>query len=254
MRCPGEHGRWAVPWGSHGPGKFAPPKPAGVGGQTPAPLVGAAPSCSPGLLPVHQPGLCYWLQVHTCDIPSPRHRQTDGPSNTSLQPAAPEAGVQTGKPFCCPSCKCPPIPLLIDQRPLPSEVLPAYPTAAMSRPSPPSALGAQLLVGREPECSGARRPDGPPEGCGWCVTAFLLEKYGLKNCVGLIRQPAGPGLAAICPSGLARWLLMAAASLRDVCLSGQGLLGLCSQPGLSQGLRNGDGADRQLLWEGRTLA
>lgn len=184
----------------------------------------------------------------------PQGTQTDGPSNTSLQPAAPEAGVQTGKPFCCPSCKCPPIPLLIDQRPLPSEVLPAYPTAAMSHPSPPSALGAQLLVGREPECSGARRPDGPPEGCGWCVTAFLLEKYGLKNCVGLIRQPAGPGLAAICPSGLARWLLMAAASLRDVCLSGQGLLGLCSQPGLSQGLRNGDGADRQLLWEGRTLA
>lgn len=112
----------------------------------------------------------------------PQGTQTDGPSNTSLQPAAPEAGVQTGKPFCCPSCKCPPIPLLIDQRPLPSEVLPAYPTAAMSRPSPPSALGAQLLVGEKKKKNHINRLHYSP--------GVSLKEQNLQPCVCC---PLSPG-------------------------------------------------------------
>ena len=86
---------------------------------------------------------------------------------------------------------------------------------------PPSpALGTRLLAGKAavlPGGSRARQPDG----CGWSLTAFLLEKYGVKNCVGLIRQPAGLASCRLPerPSEVAGW--PAPSSLwRAVCLSG----------------------------------
>ena len=91
----------------------------------------------------------------------------------------------------------------------------------MLPPSP--ALGTRLLAGKAavlPGGFGAWWPDG----CGWSLTAFLLEKYGVKNCVGLIRQPAGLASCRL-PERLSEVAGRPAPSSlwRAVCLSGSPL-------------------------------
>ena len=114
---------------------------------------------------------------------------------------------------------------------------------------PPSpALGTRLLAGKAavlPGGSRARQPDG----CGWSLTAFLLEKYGVKNCVGLIRQPAGLASCRLPerPSEVAGW--SAPSSLwRAVCLSGLSAR-LSPHPRLHQDMLPELGC-RNRAWEG----
>lgn len=66
----------------------------------------------------------------------------------------------------------------------------ACPPSGWSRPCP-----GRLLAGRT-----AVQPDGPPQGCGWRLTAFLLEKYGVKT-VWAHYAACWVGQAVVCPRG-----------------------------------------------------
>lgn len=169
------------------------------------------PHCSAaGLLPAHPP-FTHWPRalplapgadtlgmIHVQDTDAQR------PAGLCLPCSSPGGwgrDGQLGRPLCrCLSWKSRPHPV-------------GAPCRALQAPNlPPPMLLWALAAGGEGSlcCQKAREPGNqmaPPQGCGWCLTAFLLEKYGVKNCVGLIRQPPGPGLAAVCPSGPTRWLV-----------------------------------------------
>lgn len=92
-----------------------------------------------------------------------------------------------------------------------------------------------------------------PPHSGLCLTAFFIGKIWGENCVGLIRGPAGPGLAACClPKSPARWLAgqnsfpslsvattlpqgMSVQPLPDVLPSHAPTLGLCQLRGCGNG-------------------
>lgn len=144
------------------------------------------PHWSPGLLPTHPPLHPWpWALCPPNSIPGGRPPRRlplwvatpNPPRRLPLRVATPTP------PHCLPLWVATPTP-------------PDRPGSAPEHPIP--ALLRALAAGREGSlgCQMA-----PPQGCGWCLTAFLLEKYGVKNCVGLTRQPPGPGLAAVCPSG-----------------------------------------------------
>lgn len=138
--------------------------------------------------------LCLQMQADSWRTarPLPASLAQDGPADrqehlciTSPCKCPPRTSEGPGQPmpgYCCP----PPLSLKPSSPHNPPNVLP--------HPHPPSPALLWALAcwrGKQPvlpEGSGA----GQPDGCGWCLTAFLLEKYGVKNCVGLIRQPAGP--------------------------------------------------------------